>query len=358
MASKRGFILIDNNVIGPWMRNHDFYAQLWERTHKFSGIEKLETAPTAAGFLEFVGTVSPPTPTAIQPSEHLINDLQEVVLNNDPNFADIVERIKVDLYEKYLAWVLQQPCFSVADLTSKYENKVSNLDGQSRKIIDSMFGSCLEGKGIEFLHSRVAISYIPTFDIGSLLEKNEELIKTVDASYFVDIGKVLQESLNLPSIRGIERMWTNFSALLLKNAESGKHKIKIELQQLKDNIALATEYFTFKPDRDYLDMEVIHGACVGKHRSGAIYPVVAVTADPLHCVLYRIALYRSFVRLAFEQFAELGRDLALQPVEGFVFVINKDKPGSPVIDREILVKNIPGLFTKVDTTILLPDRYP
>lgn len=358
MKTKRGFLLIDNNVIGPWMRNHDFYAQLWERTHKFSGINKLETTPTAAGFLEFVGTVSPPTPTAIQPGELLLKELREVAETEDPNFADIAERIKVDLYEKYLAWVKQQPCFSVVDLSSKYENKVSRLDGQSRKVIDSMFGSCLQEEGIEFLHSRVAISYIPTFNIGGLLENNEDLIKTVDASYFVDIGKVLQDSLNLPSIRGIERMWANFSALLLKNAESGKHKIKIDLQQLKGNIALATDYFTFKPDRDYLDMEVIHGACVGKHRTGAIYPVVAVTADPLHCVLYRIALYRSFVRLAFEQFEELGKDLKLKPIEGFVFVINKENPGKPFIEREILVRSIPGLFSKVDTTILLPDRYP
>lgn len=359
VGKKETLLLLDNNVIGPWMRNEDFYKRLYDHTLKASGGAAVRLLPTSTGLLEFLGIKPGGPPDTVRTSRALSDELRRKDQAGEENFADVVQNIKADLYSQYVVWLTQQPKFSLATISAAFNTKFQSLPLHGKRAIDALFGSSIDKKTIDILHSRIAHAFVQQFHLAELLPANDDFERTVDASFYVDLVDFHADERNLPMVRGVERAWLGFSARLLEEFRTGNHTIPITLAELEQNIETATQHFSFRAGEEYLDLEFIHRACLGSHWGGTPNPVIVATAERRSTTLYRTALYRSFVRMSFEQTEEIrGAESKFQPEPGRIIFIDKPPAQSPLIAAEHLVRNIPGLFIKATEIVLDPDNYP
>ena len=129
----------------------------------------------------------------------------------------------------------------------------------------------------------------------------------IDQLSLIDTVRAIEFDHSIPQVRALSELWRTFRVISLRNAK--KIAVGITPEQVKENIQIATEAFSFSARQDLLDMEILHYAVMGKTKKKKTEPVICVTADPFLKTKIRIEMMKAFIEHAFESFVDAGRPM-------------------------------------------------
>ena len=132
--------------------------------------------------------------------------------------------------------------------------------------------------------------------------------------------------------RIIKRLWDNTIYELENNTRYPKELIK----NLKNSMKL-------ERNKDFLDCEIIHFACVGDYVNGKFNPVFAFTTDNKDVIINRIIVYKSMIHFFLNNISDKSYELKHNVIndwkQGMIIFCNKDGSFNDSID----VSDILGL---------------
>lgn len=362
---KKGFYLIDNNALGFLLQRYPQFLKVRDGIFRDTGFNVLETVVVPGTFLEAIGVELPDAPSNIAPTPEHIAEVfasferykQDIP---DSGFYTALFNIREDLHEKYKTWLSALPDLSLGNLATQFDEKLRRLPNESKAFFSETFEKCFRlEKDRMHLISRLASDFTFGYRLDRLKTMDRRFVQLVHAFYLLDLPSYHQDQYNFSFSRQVNATWFSFVRMILKDLRKDGRSLSVDRSTLAKNHLVVEKMLSLKRQgRDLVDMEIIHHACVGKHRDGVIYPVVCVTADSIVAkTRYRIALYKSIVNHAFDMArAAPGRrgDYPLDPEPGWILVVNQT--GNVI--HQSRVAQIPMLLNKFGSMELSADTYP
>ena len=303
-------------------------------------LNNCEFIVTHSSLLEVIGITLPALPQ-LRADPKLLNNTISAYKEKSKESAETSDLLRFDIMKKYELYLSEVPELKTEYIKLKLEEQLKYVDSNLKNWFYETFSRPFKSKDQHgFICNRIAVDRMYGYDYP------DEIKPLMDSTTIVDIIKGAQVGHNLPQGRGLAKLWKSFGEsskqMVIENFNDPKYKSFLTLEETLNNIDTATECFDFKNRRDFLDLDLIHFATVGRiSESDKLEKVYCLTADPRKKAKVRIQMMKSFVLQTKEMF---GAYLdGFEEKEGHVGFFHLDGNLIESID----VKNEPRLFERI-----------
>lgn len=323
------FFFIDNGTLGHLTRpNNEAALEALTNdilTHSLPDPRIGKSVVTPFSLIEAIGYSKKtiPKPTNIIHDAVLVRALEQANRQRTGSVADITEKIRLDLYNKFFDFYASAAGFQIADFRAAYEKQLGHSSEPGKAIFKNFFGPTLaRDDAAETAHHKFAVDRLYNYSFPKSVRENFEI------AGFVDIFEGIETGREISQYRAIWRMWPRFATKIL--AFSNRRNFGMSDPELKAYLERVHEEVSAGANDDFLDTELYHFAIVGTRHGDQRLPVYCYTSERVEQVRLRVAFYKTMFHSIRELLGE--RFAAIDPLYGKISIIAENGHITEIVD--------------------------
>jgi len=361
--SNAPFYFFDNNAISTFYRKggerklNQFETDL-SNLNLHSEYVKSEFVVTPFSFLEAIGVKLPTSKSIKHNPSKLVDIIKEInPLFENPEFkvdGNIIDEFRLDLLLKYEKFLYSTIILQQHALIHTSQNQLFYVSPSLREDFKSKFLLGIEDKeGYELLINRLALDrmynyFINPRDFPGSSKEFKNFLTWMHSTYLADVVINVKNKQNIPQIRGLKHLWNTYKREMIGLYPKITDCNKVSRSILAKNIKFTSKCMSLKDNKDLVDIELVHAACIGRWKKNKLRVVNCVTSDPYEKILVRISLYKALVFHAIDAIKK-ERKFLKKICQGRFIIIERT---TGKITDVIEVSEVPKLLDIISNTII------